>query len=145
MKKEIKSLIEMDFIVTCCGGVGIPVIRNNNGRVRRAFTGIEAVIDKDLVSAKLAEEIGVDKFVITTDVPGVALDFGTENQRFLSRLSVVDACRYMEHGHFHKGSMGPKVEAAARFLNNTGKRAAITSIYNVETTVAGKAGTEFIL
>lgn len=144
-KKEIKSLIEMDFIVICCGGGGIPVVRNNNGRVRRAFTGINAVIDKDLVSARLAEEVGVDKFVITTDVPGVALDFGTENQRFLSKLSVADACRYMEHGHFHKGSMGPKVEAAARFLKNSGKEAAITSIYNVEATVAGKAGTEFIL
>jgi len=144
-KKEIKSLIEMGFIVTCCGGGGIPVVRNNNERVRRAFTGIDAVIDKDLVSAKLAEEVGVDKFVITTDVPGVALDFGNENQRFLSKLSVADACRYMEHGHFDKGSMGPKVEAAAGFVKNTGKRAAITSIYNVEATVVGKAGTEFIL
>ncbi len=144
-KKEIKSLIEMGFIVTCCGGGGIPVVRKNHGRVRRAFTGIDAVIDKDLVSAKLAEEVGVDKLLITTNVPGVALDFGNENQRFLSRLSVADASRYMEHGHFDKGSMGPKVEAAAVFAKNTGKRAAITSIYNVEATVAGKAGTEFFL
>lgn len=135
----------MDFIVTCCGGCGIRVVRNNSERVRRAFTGIDAVIDKDLVSAKLAEEMGVDKFAITIDVPGVALDFGTENQRFLLKLSIDDACRYMEHGHFHKGSMGPKVEVAAQYLKNTGKRAAITSIYNVETTVAGKAGTEFFL
>jgi carbamate kinase len=90
--------------------------------------------------------VAVDKFVIKTDVAGVALDFGNENQRFLGKLSIADTCQYMEHGHFDKGSMGPKVEAAARFVKNTGKRAEIISIYNnVEATVVGKAGTEFII
>jgi carbamate kinase len=138
-KREIMQLIEMDFIVICCGGGGIPVIREG-----RAFSGVEAVIDKDLASARLAEEVGVDIFVIATDVNGVALDYGQASQRFLRSLSVTQAARYVLDGQFPAGTMQPKVEAALQFLANQGKRAVITSLTNITAAVEGRAGTEFI-
>ena len=81
-KEEIRFLIRQGFIVICCGGGGIPVIRRG-----RAFDGVDAVIDKDLASARLAQEVGVDLFVIATDVKGVFLDFGGPKERFLERLT----------------------------------------------------------
>ena len=137
-KREIRQLMEMDFIVICCGGGGIPVIREG-----RAFQGVDAVIDKDLASARLAEEIGVDIFIIATDVPGVALGFGTPRQRFLSTLSVDDAARHLLAGDFAAGSMGPKVEAAMQVVSNRGRRAVITAVDRIEAAVKGEAGTEF--
>jgi carbamate kinase len=139
-KQEIRKLIEMDFIVICCGGGGIPVIREG-----RAFHGVDAVIDKDLASAKLAEEVGVDVFVIATDVEGVALSYGEPEQRFLRSLTLQEAERYFREGHFPAGSMGPKVAAAVNFIRSGGKRAAITSIEAIEAAVEGKAGTEVTL
>ena len=136
-KREIKKLIEMGFVVICCGGGGIPVIREG-----RAFQGVDAVIDKDLASAKLAEEVGVDIFLIATDVKGVALRFGKPAQEFLRTLTLEQANRYVGEGHFPAGSMGPKVEAAVQFIRSSGKRAVIASIQDIEDAVAGKAGTE---
>jgi len=136
-KREIKKLIEMDFIVICCGGGGIPVIREG-----RAFQGVDAVIDKDLASARLAEEVGVDIFLMATDVPGAALGYGTPGQKFLRSLTLDEAEGYLAEGHFLAGSMGPKVEAAVQFMRNSGKRAVITSIDEIEKAVAGNAGTE---
>jgi carbamate kinase len=121
-KREIKELIEMDFIVICCG--------------------VDAVIDKGLASAVLAAEVGVDIFLIATDVPGVALDFGKEGETFLPTLKVSDAERYLGDGQFPPGSMGPKVEAAVRFIAGGGKRAVITSIEAIEEAVSGESGTE---
>lgn len=138
-KREIKKLMEMGFIVICCGGGGIPVIREG-----RAFSGVDAVIDKDLASAKLAEEVGVGIFVIATDVEGIALHFGKPEQRFLRTLTRKEATRYLEEGHFPIGSMGPKVEAALQFIDKGGKRAVITSIRKIDEAVAGTAGTEII-
>lgn len=138
-KREIKKLIDMDFIVICCGGGGIPVIRDG-----RAFNGVDAVIDKDLASERLAEEVGVDIFVIATDVDGVMLNFGQENERLLTELTAAEAVRYQQEGHFPAGSMMPKVEAAVKFVKNSKKRALITSIHKIEDAVNGKAGTEFI-
>jgi carbamate kinase len=138
-KREIQKLLEMDFIVICCGGGGIPVIREG-----RAFQGVDAVIDKDLASAKLAEEVGVDIFLIATDVEGAALRFGEPDQTFLRTLTLREANRYLKQGHFPPGSMGPKVEAAMQFIKSGGKRAVITSIQSIEEGVAGKAGTEII-
>jgi carbamate kinase len=138
-KREIKKLIEGDFIVICCGGGGIPVIREG-----RAFSGVEAVIDKDLVSAKLAEEIGVDMFIIATDETGVFLNYGKKDQAFLSRLTMESAARHMLDGQFPAGSMGPKVEAAMQFINKHGKKVAITSLENIEAAVMGRAGTEIV-
>ena len=136
-KREIKKLITADFIVICCGGGGIPVVREG-----RAFQGVDAVIDKDLASAKLAEEVGVDIFVIATDVAGVALNYGTKDEKFLRRLDIGSAAQLITEGHFADGSMRPKVEAAVQFMRNGGKRAVITSIEAIESAVEDQAGTE---
>jgi carbamate kinase len=138
-KREIKKLINADFIVICCGGGGIPVVREG-----RAFQGVDAVIDKDLASAKLAEEVGVDIFLIATDVPGVALNYGTPDQKYLRKVTIKEAQQYLSEGHFPAGSMSPKVEAAIQFIRNQGKRALITSIAEIESAVNRKAGTEIL-
>lgn len=138
-KGEIKRLIETGFIVICCGGGGIPVIREG-----RTFCGVDAVIDKDLASARLAEEVGVTIFLMATDVEGVALDFGRSSQRFLRRLTVAEAEHHLRAGQFPPGSMGPKVEAAVQFIRQGGSRAVIASIEEIEEAVAGRAGTEFV-
>jgi carbamate kinase len=136
-KREIKKLINADFIVICCGGGGIPVAREG-----RAFQGVDAVIDKDLASAKLAEEVGVDIFLIATDVSGVALNYGAPDQKYLRKVTIKEAQQYLSEGHFPAGSMSPKVEAAIQFIRNQGKRAVITSIEEIESAVNGEAGTE---
>ncbi len=135
-KREIRRLIEMDFIVICCGGGGIPVIREG-----RSFCGVDAVIDKDLVSARLAEEVGADIFVIATDVKGVFLNFGEPGQVFLGRLSVAEARRQLTAGHFPAGSMGPKIEAAVTFLEEGGSEVLITSVSWLKRALAGRGGT----
>jgi len=138
-KREITRLINMDFIVICCGGGGIPVIREG-----RTFCGVDAVIDKDLASAKLAQEVGVDIFLIATDVQGAALNYGQPDQQFLRTITITEAARYMQEGHFPPGSMLPKIQAAIEFLKEGGKRAVITSIDAIESAVQGVAGTEII-
>ena len=137
-RREIRKLIEKDFIVICCGGGGIPVIRED-----RSFCGVDAVIDKDLASARLAEEVGVDVFVVATDVQGVALHYGTAQQVFLEKLSPAEARQFLAAGHFPAGSMAPKIEAAASFVENRSKRAVICSIAEIEAAVDGSAGTQF--
>jgi len=139
-KREIKKLIDMNFIVICCGGGGIPVIREG-----RRFSGVDAVIDKDLASARLAEEVGVDIFLIATDVQGVALNYGKKNQEFLRSLTARQATRFLAQGHFPPGSMGPKIEASVQFVRKTGKRAVIASIEDVESAVKGESGTEILI
>ncbi|MGD8343097.1 MAG: carbamate kinase [Desulfobacterales bacterium] len=139
-KREIKKLIAADFIVICCGGGGIPVVREG-----RAFQGVDAVIDKDLASAKLAEEVGVDIFVIATDVAGVALNYGTKDENYLRRLSIGSAAQLISEGHFADGSMRPKVEAAVQFVRDGGKRAVIASIEAIESAVKGQEGTEITI
>jgi carbamate kinase len=139
-KREIKKLINADFIVICCGGGGIPVVREG-----RAFEGVDAVIDKDLASARLAVEVGVDIFLIATDVSGAALNYGTPDQKFLSRINIKAAQDYIKKGHFPAGSMAPKVEAAIQFIRNQGKRAVITSIDEIVSAVKGEAGTEITI
>jgi len=138
-KREIKKLIELDFIVIACGGGGIPVVRD-----RRTFHGVDAVIDKDLASARLALEVGVDIFLIATDVEGVLLNHGQPGEELLRRLTLADAARHLRAGQFPAGSMGPKVEAAMEFLQKGGKRAIIASIHDIERAVAGQAGTELV-
>ena len=139
-KREIKKLITADFIVICCGGGGIPVVREG-----RAFQGVDAVIDKDLASARLAEEVGVDIFVIATDVAGVALNYGTADEKFLRYLDVRSAADLIAEGHFAAGSMRPKVKAAVEFMRDGGRRAIITSIEAIKAAVKGQAGTEIKL
>ena len=97
-KREIKTLIDTGFIVICCGGGGIPVVRAG-----RTFDGVDAVIDKDLASARLAEEVGVDLFIIATDVDGVALNYGKPDERYLTRVSLEESARHIIEGHFSSG------------------------------------------
>ena len=137
--REIKKLIAMDFIVICCGGGGIPVIRKE-----RKFRGVDAVIDKDLASSVLAAEIGADIFIIASDVPGVSIDWGKPRQRLLGKVPLAGLERYASEGHFPPGTMGPKVEAIARFSRNTGRRGIICSLEEIERAVAGEAGTEVV-
>jgi carbamate kinase len=126
--------------VICCGGGGIPAVREG-----RAFQGVDAVIDKDLASARLAEEAGVDIFLIATDVPGAALNYGTPDEKFLSNIDIKAAKNYLTKGHFPAGSMAPKVEAAVQFVRSEGRRAVITSIDAIVSAVKGEAGTEITL
>lgn len=136
-RREIRKLVEMDFIVICCGGGGIPVIREERG-----FHGVDAVIDKDLASARLAAEVGANVLIIATDVAGAALDFDRPAQRFLRRITPEQAEEWLRQGQFPAGSMGPKVEAALQFIREGGKRAVITSLEAICEAVAGTAGTE---
>lgn len=135
--REIKKLIQLDFIVIACGGGGIPLVKRKNN-----FHGVEAVIDKDLASAKLAEQIDADILVIATDVDRVAINYQKPNQKFLEKLTIKDAKKYIEEGQFPPGSMGPKIQACINFLEYGGERAIITSTEKIKEALEGKAGTE---
>lgn len=138
-KREISKLIELGFIIIACGGGGIPVIREG-----RHFAGVDAVIDKDLASALLAQEVKADFLVIATDVEGVALRYGLADQRFLRTLTLAQATEHLQAGEFPPGSMGPKVEACLRFLRHGGKRSVVCSLDAIEDGVAATAGTQFL-
>jgi carbamate kinase len=138
-QREIKRLIEMGFIVICLGGGGIPVVRRE-----RRFQGVEAVIDKDLASSVLAREIAADLFLIATDVPGAAVDFGRPGERRLRRVGLAEIKGHLAAGHFPPGSMGPKVEALARYVEATGGRGVICHLEEIEAAADGRAGTEIV-
>ncbi|MBD3194503.1 MAG: carbamate kinase [Candidatus Lokiarchaeota archaeon] len=138
--KEIKKLMEDNFIVIACGGGGIPVVKEDT-----QFLGVEAVIDKDLASAKLGEQIDADILLIATDVEKVALNYGKSNETHLNKLSIAKASNYLNEGQFPPGSMGPKVEAVINFLQSGGERGIITSIDRIKDALKGKAGTEFYI
>ena len=138
-RREIKKLIDMDFIVICGGGGGIPVIRQN-----RKFRGVEAVIDKDLASSVLAREIEAAAFVIASDVPGAGVNWGGRNQQILGKVSLSEMDQHVKAGQFPAGSMGPKVEAIMDFYKATGKRGIICHLEDIERAIEGNAGTEII-
>jgi len=119
------------------GGGGIPVIEDENGDLQ----GVEAVIDKDFGSALLAKMIDADLFVISTAVEKVALNFNTPNQEWVNEMTVADAKRYIEEGHFAPGSMLPKVQAIVQFLEEGGKKALITDPKHISEALEGKTGT----
>ncbi|MGH8840206.1 MAG: carbamate kinase [Jiangellaceae bacterium] len=133
----VAALLAAGFVVVGAGGGGVPVAQAEDGTLR----GVEAVIDKDLAAAVLGRTLGVDVLVIATDVDHVALDFGTPAQRPLGRLSVSELRAHARAGHFGSGSMGPKVEAACRFVEAGGRRTVITSLDRITGAVAGTAGT----
>ncbi len=137
--REIKKLIDLNFIVICCGGGGIPVIRKE-----RKFRGVEAVIDKDLASSILAQEIKADIFLIVSDIEGAAIHWGTKQQKVLSKVSLKEMQQYIKAGHFPAGSMGPKVDAILQFFQATGKRGIIGKLDDIELAIVGQAGTEII-
>lgn len=138
-KREIAKLLDNGFIVIACGGGGIPVTKKG-----RRFEGIEAVIDKDLASAKLAEEIRVDIMLIATDIEKVALNYRTPSQLELDRLTVENAKRYLNEGQFEEGSMKPKIEAAVQFLESGGEKVIITSTDKIIEALERRAGTEIL-
>ncbi len=131
----IKWLVEKGAVVICAGGGGIPTCYLPDGT--RTLVGSESVIDKDLASELLARELGADLFVMATDADGVYADWGTPSQHLLRNVTPDE----LERHDFAAGSMGPKVDAAIRFARQTGKRAAIGSLADIEQIVAGEAGT----
>jgi carbamate kinase len=132
----IVKLVNQNTIVIAGGGGGIPVVRCQNGLLK----GIEAVIDKDRTGKKLAEQVDADVFMMLTDVSNVYINYGKENQEKLETISVDQAQRYMDEGHFADGSMGPKMEAAIAFAKQ-GKTAIICSLEEADLALSGKAGT----
>jgi len=139
-KKEIAEMIKRNFIVVACGGGGIPVIRKRNGDLK----GVGAVIDKDLVSEKLATLTKAKTLVIVSPVEQVALNFGTSKQKNIKKMTVAEAKEYMSEGHFPPGSMGPKMHAAIKFLEEGGERVLITSAKSTVKALNNKGGTEIV-
>ena len=134
----ISWLIERGAVVICAGGGGIPIMYPSSGSGE--VVGVEAVIDKDLASELLAEDVAADLFVMATDVDGVYVHWATPQQRRLDRATPEELAGYQ----FAAGSMGPKVEAASRFAAKTGQRAAIGSLADITGIVAGQAGTSVV-
>jgi carbamate kinase len=133
----VQALVEAGFVVIANGGGGIPVVREIDGSLR----GVEAVIDKDLGAALLARTVGTDVLVIATDVPQAVLRFGTPEAEPVGTVTVSRMREHAAEGHFASGSMGPKVDAACRFVENGGARAVITSLDQITDAVTGDAGT----
>jgi carbamate kinase len=133
----ILAMVRAGFVVIAAGGGGIPVVRDEDGHLH----GVEAVIDKDLSAALLARSVEAEVLVIATDVPSVVLHFGTPEAEPLGRVSVSQLRRYAAEAHFASGSMGPKVEAACRFVEQGGARAVITSLDNITEAMDGGSGT----
>lgn len=134
----IRWLIEKGTVVICAGGGGIPTVYLPDGT--RTLVGIEAVIDKDLATELLARELGADIFIMATDAEGVYSDWGTPDQKLLGYVTPEE----LNSHEFAAGSMGPKVEAAVRFVNATGNRAAIGRLEDITEIAAGLAGTNVV-
>ncbi len=134
----VKTLIDAGVIVVTVGGGGIPVIDVGNRELR----GVAAVIDKDYASSLLARLIKADLFLISTAVEKVALNFGKPDQKWIDRMTLSEAKKYLAEGtHFAKGSMAPKIQAIIWFLEAGGKQAIITNPENIGRALRGETGT----
>ncbi|UQX90090.1 carbamate kinase [Jatrophihabitans telluris] len=131
------ALLAAGFVVVSSGGGGVPVIRTAAGTI----AGVEAVIDKDLTAAVLAEQLEADVLIIATDVPHVVLGWGGDHPRPLGEVTVAELRQAARRGEFAGGSMGPKVEAVCRFTERTGRPAMITALADIAQAAAGTAGT----
>ena len=137
-KTAVLDLTANKFIVIACGGGGIPVIKNDAGTLE----GVSAVIDKDFAAEKLAELVSADYLFILTAVDRVAVNFGKSEQKDLAEMTVEEAKKYCEEGHFAPGSMLPKVEAAMMFVESgSNRKAVICSLEKVQLAVKGESGT----
>jgi carbamate kinase len=136
--EPIRWLLDKDVVVICAGGGGVPIMVDPASATKRI--GVEAVIDKDLASQLLAREVGADVYVMATDVDAVYADWGTPEQRPLGRVTAAE----LRAHNFPAGSMGPKVEAACRFVEATGGRAAIGSLAQIQQIVDGDVGTQVV-
>jgi carbamate kinase len=137
---SIRTLLDAGTIVVACGGGGVPVYEHKT----LGLEGIDAVVDKDLVSAVLARDLGAKLLLILTDVDAVYADWGTPRQRPLPRISIDEAAALDKAGAFGEGSMAPKVRAAMDFVRRTGGRAIITALDRGRDAVHGKAGTTIV-
>ncbi len=133
----IQAMLRAGFVVISAGGGGIPVIADENGDL----VGIEAVIDKDLASSLLASTLHADLLLISTGVEKIALNYHKPDQQDLPQLTLSEARRYLEAGHFAKGSMEPKIRAGIHYLEQGGKAVLITLPETITQALAGKAGT----
>lgn len=139
--ETVKTLLGAGIITITVGGGGIPVYDVGNGDYR----GVAAVIDKDYASSLLAREINADLFLISTAVEKVALNFGKPDQRWLDRMTLSEAKRYLQEGvHFAKGSMAPKIQAIVWYLEAGGKEAIITNPENIGRALRGETGTRIV-
>ena len=136
----VEVLASRGTVVIAGGGGGVPVVRDDRG-VRR---GVEAVIDKDLTTAHIANILKIEEMVILTAVSRVAINFGKPDQQELDTISVSQARKYLEEGHFPDGSMGPKIEAAIKFIDGGGKRAIIGHLNEALPAILGETGTHIV-
>lgn len=136
----ISRMLESASVVIAAGGGGIPVVKGRDGQWR----GIEAVIDKDYASALLGANLKADVYIVLTGVPKVALDFGKPTQRFIDRMTVAEADKYMAEGQFPAGSMGPKIDSAVQFVRNSGREVLITDVEVLREALEGKNGTVIV-
>ncbi len=136
----IRTLIQAGFVVVACGGGGIPVIENENGKLR----GVDAVIDKDFTSGLLARQLPAALFLITTSVEKVALYYGAADQRWLDRATLTEVRDYYAAEHFPAGSMGPKIRAMIDYISAGGERGLITDPENIGRALAGQTGTAIV-
>jgi carbamate kinase len=134
------ALVAAGFLVVVSGGGGRPTVRTASG----SLDGVEAVVDKDLTANILAQNLKADLLVIATDVPNAVIGFGTPEAYPLQEIPVAQLRAHAANGVFGSGSMGPKVEAVCRFVEATGRRAAITSLETIGDAAAGKAGTRVV-
>ena len=136
-KSAIKALMKDGQVVICAGGGGIPVINKDN-----KLEGVAAVIDKDYASSKLADLINADYLVILTAVDNVCINFNKPSQKKLEKVTTTELTKYLEEGHFAKGSMYPKVQACLNFVKSgNNKTAIIASLDNAKEAFKEKAGT----
>ncbi|MFP4201741.1 MAG: carbamate kinase [Candidatus Acetothermia bacterium] len=135
-KEPVRQLLAAHTVVIAAGGGGVPVVREGDRLVGR-----EAVIDKDLASEQLAEDVGAEVLLILTDVENVYLNYNEVDQEALGRVTVDEVEDYLEEGHFARGSMKPKVEAGIEFVKQGGKKAVITSLNKVLEALDGNTGT----
>ncbi len=138
--KMISDAARRGHIVIACGGGGVPVIRNPQGD----YEGVEAVIDKDLTSSILAQEIGAELLIILTDVPQVYVNYNKPEQLALGAVTIDEIDRLISDGHFAPGSMGPKVKGIYNFLRNGGRRGLITNPDTLDAALQGRGGTHFV-
>ena len=136
---QVQALLRAKQVVIACGGGGIPVAREDG-----TLTGVEAVIDKDLAAALVGALVKAKTLLLLTGVERVALDYGTPGERWVDRMTVAEARRHMDDGQFPAGSMGPKVEAAIRFVEGGGHQAIITSLDRTGAALEGVTGTRIV-
>ncbi len=139
-RRTIQMLVDFGTIVIAAGGGGIPVYLENNG----TYEGVDAVVDKDRASAVLAHDIDARTLLFLTNVDNVFLNYKREDEKILKTITIAEATKYLDDGHFPPGSMGPKIEAAISFVASGGQVAIITSLAQAKEALLGDAGTKIV-